>query len=272
MVKVAQMNIPPAIQPLLDKLLSAYDNQIYPTWATRYFHTTRSAKVANKAKTYIPGVRAVWATLTTAQKAQWRTASSFMAWTNYQYYTAKYSYHKKHGLSFPITVNQNVQMYGLKLCNPSGLETVRAVRDDIVLTGQITASFKYKKTEIEPAISDPFGFHADLYYFEGGENKIETHDWSAPAGLVDWTAVSETFGTAGRYYFHSIITFKLDYYNADILLDNFLVSDNLGDVYREAWKVKDGKPWEPIIKSRKQGWTFSPVYAEPYFQIEYVDD
>jgi len=272
MVKVAQMNIPPSFQSLLDKLLSAYDNQIYPTWATRYFHTTRSAKVANQAKTYIPGVRTVWATLDKPTKALWKSAASFMAWTNYQYYTAKYSYHKKHNLTFPITVNQNCQMYGLKLCNPSGLETVQAIRDDIVLTGQVTASFKYKKTEIEPAISDPFGFHADLYYFEGGENKIETHDWTAPAGNVDWTAVSESFGTTGRYYFHCIITFNLDQYNADIFLDNFLITDFAGDIYREAWKVKDGKPWDYFPKVRKEGWTFLPEYREPYFQIVYVDD
>ena len=51
MVKVAQMTIPPEYEPLLAKILAWFDSLIYPTWASRYFHTSRSAKKANKEKT-----------------------------------------------------------------------------------------------------------------------------------------------------------------------------------------------------------------------------
>jgi hypothetical protein len=51
MVKVAQITIPPEYEPLLAKILAWFDSLIYPTWASQYFHTTRSAKKANKEKT-----------------------------------------------------------------------------------------------------------------------------------------------------------------------------------------------------------------------------
>lgn len=266
------MSIPPAYQEKLDKILAYFNLQIYPTWASRYFHTTRSAKARNQAKTYLPGARTVWATYDAVTKALWKTAGTFMKLNGWLYFTQKFSYHKKHGLTLTLTPNSTVQMFGLELFNPGGLEEVRATREDIVLLGQINAAFKYKKTENSPATTDPFRFHCDLYYFQDGENKVETHDWTAPSGNVDWTAVSESFGTTGRNYFHCVLTFYLDYYDADVFLDNFLISDGLGDVYREAWKVKDGKPWAYTPKVRKYGWIFSPNYAEPYFQIAYIDD
>jgi len=69
MVKVAQMTIPPEFETLLAKILAHFDQMIYPTWASRMFHTTRSAKARNLEKTYIPRVRAVWSTFTPSQKA-----------------------------------------------------------------------------------------------------------------------------------------------------------------------------------------------------------
>ena len=272
MVKVAQMNLPAGYQELLDKILSYFDNQIYPTWATRYFHNTRMAKERNKEKTYLPGVQAVWKTLDAPTKALWKSAASFLKWSNYQYFTAKYSYHKKHGLSFPISPNQTVQMYGLKVSNPGGSEIVGMVRQDIICTGQITVAFKYKKIEYSLPLDQSFGFHADCFYFKDGENLVDTFDWVSPTGNIDWTAVSQSFGVSGRYYFHIVLTFALDFYDVDVFLDNFLISDMYGDVYREPWAVKDGKPWAYTPFYRKRGWTFDPYYAEPFFQIEYIDD
>jgi len=272
MVKVAQMNIPPSFEPLLAKILAYFDQTIYPTWASRYFHNTRSAKAANKAKTYIPGARAVWATYDAATKALWKSAGAFMKLNGWLYFTSKYSYCKKHGLPMDITPDQVKQMYGLKISNPGGMDLVSMERDDIVLTGQVTIAFKYKKVEYSPTLSDPFRLHADLYYFKDGQNLIDSYDWEAPSGSVDWTAISFSFGQTSRYYFHCVITFYLDFYDADVLLDNFLVSDMLGDVTREAWKVKDGKPWAYVPYYRKAGWSFDPFYAEPFFQTEYIED
>ena len=48
MVKVAQMTIPPEYEPLLAKILAWFDSLIYPTWASRYFYITLSAKKTNR--------------------------------------------------------------------------------------------------------------------------------------------------------------------------------------------------------------------------------
>jgi len=272
MVKVQQMDIPPEYQHLLDKILAWFDQQIYPTWATRNKQTTRSAKASNKEKTYLPKASEVWGGYDTATKALWKSAGVFMGLNGWLYFCQKFSYHKKNGLSLTLTPNQTVQIYGLKISNPTGSGQVRAVREDIVLTGQITVAFKYKKTEILPPSGQSFRFHADLYYFKDGQNLVESHDWVSPSGNVDWTTISESFGTTSRYYFHSVVTFYLDDYNADVFLDNLLISDMNGDVYREPWKVKAGIPWDYTVKARKQGWVFTPSYSFPSFEIVYIDD
>ena len=101
MVKVAAMTIPPEFETLLAKILAHFDQMIYPTWASRMFHTTRSAKARNLEKTYIPGVRGVWSTFTSTQKAAWKAAAGYTGYSNYQLFTADYSYRKKHNLSLP---------------------------------------------------------------------------------------------------------------------------------------------------------------------------
>jgi hypothetical protein len=90
----------------------------------------------------------------------------------------------------------------------------------------VTLSFNYKKDEYFPPLTD--SFHADitLWYFEGGEIKTETHTWTAPDGDVGWTSVSETYGTADRFYFHHRVIFYLDYYDADVYFANFQIRDH----------------------------------------------
>jgi phosphopantetheinyl transferase (holo-ACP synthase) len=271
MAKVAQMTIPPALQPLLDRILAHFDNQQYPTWATRFMHTTRSAKKANKEKTYIPAVRTVWATLDATTKALWKSCSAFMQQTNYQYFTNKYSYCKKNGLDLAITPTVLHQMHGLVLDSPSGSEIVQMTRDDIVLTGQLSFEFAYKKVERDVAPIDPFNLYIEAYYMEDGENKVDTYVWEAPAGNVDWNKVSFSFGTTSRYYFHVICTWTLFYYDAQIQLDNFKISDMYGIAYREAWKVKSGKAWVWQPHYRKAGWEFYPSFAEPFYRVLYLE-
>lgn len=271
MTKVLQMTLPPAYQVMLDKILAHFDQMIYPTWATRNFHLTRAAKAANKEKSYIPGARVVWASFSAPTKALWKSAAAFMQYSSYQYFTAKYSYAKKNGLSLVMTPDQVHQMHALFATNPDGLELVQFVRDDIVLLGQVTVAFKYKKIEYTGFYGAPFNLHIDAYYFEGGENKVDTYDWAAASGNIDWTAVQFSFGVTSRNYFHVVCTWSLDYYDADILFDNLLISDQLGPVHRQAFWVKAGKTWVWTPHYRKQGWAFWPSFTPAWFDVVYSE-
>ena len=271
MVKVAQMTLPPGYQSLLDKILSHFNLMIYPTWATRNFHLTRAAKAANKEKSYIPGARVVWASFDAPTKALWKSDAAFMEYTGYQYFIAKHSYARKNGLDPNVTPTLLHQMHAFFATNPGGFEEVQWVRDDIVLTGPISVQFMYKQVEYTPAYGDGFTLHIDAYYFDGGENKIDTYDFVAPAGSHDWTSASFSFGQAGRFYFHVVCTWSLDYYDADVFFDNLLIKDQAGDVYREAFWVKAGKSWVYTPHYRKQGWKFYPDFTTLWFDVVYSD-
>jgi len=271
MVKVQQMTLPPGYQELLDKLLAYFDQMIYPTWASRNFHVTRAAKAANKEKTYIPTIASVWATFNPTTKALWKSCAAFMMFSSYQYFVAKYSYARKHGLDLAVTPTVLHQMEALFATNPGGAELVQFVRDDVVLLGQITVAFAYKKVEYSEYLGAPFNLHIDAYYFEGGENKIDTYDWVAPSGNIDWTAVQFSFGVTSRNYFHVVCTWSLDYYDADVYFDNLLISDQLGPVHRQAFWVKAGKSWVWTPHYRKQGWTFLPGFTKDWFDVIYSE-
>lgn len=271
MAKVAQSTIPPEWQPLLDKILAHFQNQMYPTWATRFLHLERSAVKRNKEKTYIPGARTVWDAFSPAQKLAW-TNTKFVSYrSGYNVFLGDYSYRKKNGLSLPGTPDPTHQIYGLQMSCPGGEDFVTLERHDIVAEGSLSVHFSYKKTERFEAALLPFSLHIDAYYFESGENKIDTYDWEAPAGNVAWNEVAFSFGVTNRYYFHVVCTWSLWLYDADVFLDNFYLRDMLGDVNREVWKLSAKKEWIYTPKVRKQGWLFDPGYFEPYFLVTYLD-
>jgi len=39
------------------------------------------------------------------------------------------------------------------------------------------------------------------------------------------------------------------------------------DIMREGWWLKTGEVWEPVTLYRKTGWTFTPEYHVPYFEV-----
>lgn len=271
MTKVAIMTIPPDFQPLLDKILAHFDQMTYPTWATRNFHLTRAAKKTNLEKTYIPGVRSVWATFTPAEKAAWSAAKGYTGYSNYQLFTADYSYRKKNLLSLPGTPNTTHQLYGLKISNPGGVETVRIRFHLKDLIGPLTIAFNYKKQQYSPPADQSFKFDAAAYYFDGGLNITETKSWTSPTGDVAWALVSQSWGTVGKKFFHLTIEFKLDNYDADVFLDNLRISDGTGAFYSDSFNKKVGKEWDYFAFYRKQGWAFDPLFAPPFFEVVYLD-
>ena len=315
MTKVNMQNIPPEWLPLLEKILAYFDNQIYPTWATRNQQKTRAAKKVLKEKTYIPSAAAAWKNLTPAEKANWAAAAAFGTLNKYQLFLCDFSYRRKNGLSLPGTPYALREMMGLKIDNPGGLSIVRLRRDEKDLVGPIGISFTYKKDEhalltqdewsdsvktwsdavamwtgVEVAAwSDPnidwadtlarwayssaglFHFVATAYYFENGKNNIETMSWDAPAGTLVWNQVTQTFGTAGRKYFHLTINWYMDNYNATVFFDHLLITSNSLDKYRENWQYRAGINWAYENLYRKTGWLFMPDIVEPYFQVLYLD-
>lgn len=270
MTKVAISTIPPAWQPLLDKILAHFDNQMYPTWATRFLHLSRSAKKAVKTISNVPNAKDYWNVLSAADKAIWKAARFRFYRSSYSLFLADFAYRVKNGLSLPGTPPVNFQVYGLVMDNPDGLEQVEASYDEKDMVGPITLKFSYQKTEYSPPDPYSFGVHADLYYFEDGLNKVETLDWVSPSGNISWSLFDETFGTPGRKYFHVVVIFYSQYYDATVFLDNFRLKDSaLVDVW-ENWKVKPDLIWDYTPLYRKQGWSFYPDFEDLYFSVVYL--
>lgn len=270
MTKADMTQIPPEWEALMAKIQMWYDRQIYPIFSPFNLHKTRRAKKTNKAKTYLPSISSAWGLLDQATKDQWHTASDFGTLNRYQLFVSDYSYRRKNDLSLPGTPNAFHQLFGLRWENPDPLATCRLRRDCKDLVGQVTIDFNFQKTENNPTTDKDFSFLATLYYFEDGQNKTETHNWSIGAGNKAWQTVSETFGTADQKYFHLTILWYLDGYDATIDLDRLLVSDNDGDIYRECWQFKAGKTWDYDNLYRKEGWLFTPEYHVPYFDVVYL--
>ncbi len=270
MVKIAQMNFPPGYEALVAKVAAWFDNQIYPTWATRNKQTTRKAKRVLKEKTYMPSAAVAWKLLTPTEKTAWATAAVFGTLNRYQLFLADFSFRRKNGLSLPGTPDPLFEMMALELQNPLGLTNVRLRRDEKDLVGPIGISFTYQKTEFSPTGDLPFKFVATAYYFEGGKNKTETFEWSAPSGDVSFSQVTQSFGVSGRKYFHLTIVWYLDSYDAVVDLDHLLITGNFVDKFRENWQFKSGKTWSYDNLYRKTGWLFTPVFAEPYFNVLYL--
>lgn len=216
---------PPSWIPLMEAIMAWYDRQAYPIWSPFSGHVTRKQKTADKANSLLTTVQAEWALLNAGEKAAWSTASSFVKVNGYQFFVKDTCYRIKNNESYPVIPSALHQLEGLQMSNPTGSGNVRLQRDDVNLTGQVTLSFNYKKTEIAPTSSVPFKAEITLWYFKDGQNKTETHTWTAPAGNVAWASVSETYGTVGRKYFHQRIIFHLDDYHADVQFANFLIQD-----------------------------------------------
>ena len=271
MTKVAQMSIPPEFDALLKKILAHFDQQAYPTWASRFFHTTRSAKKALIEKTYLTHIHDLWSVLTPAEKLTWKAGVGYTGYSGYQLFTAEMSYQRKHNTPLPRAPYTTHQLYGLKMSNPGAKAPIRFRLHLKDLLGPITISFNYKKQEILPTGGLPFTMNATAYYFDGGLNIADTTTWSAAAGNVAWALASKTFGTAGQKYFHLIVECILDNYEADIFFDNLRIADGLGTFYADSFNQKVGQIWDYYAFYRKQGWAFDPSFTVPNFEVVYLD-
>lgn len=257
-------------EKLFKKMLRKYQGATAGIIATPYKFLSREQIAERKNRQWMTEVAASWHTLDTTIQAVWKANAVNISRNGWQLYMQEYCYRKKYELSLPPTPNQYHQMMGLQISNPTGSGVVQAQRYDIVLTGPISLSFNFKKVENAPTGGLPFRVHAIAYYFEGGENKYEEYTYDFPSGNLDWQNKSFSFGTSGRYYFECIISLVLDNYNADVVIDNFVLSDMDGTVVNEPWHIKAGKVWIYQPRTRKMGWEFSPAIGVPYIQVVYT--
>lgn len=271
MATVVGLQIPPEWQDFLDKITRWYDNQIYPTWSLPSMHLTRSSKATNKAKTFLPDARVFWAALTAPEKNLWKMAMAFQKLSGWNYFIEKYSYYIKHNLPLDLTPHQLYQMFGLRLSSTTTDKIISAVFDEKDLIGPLRLRFSYRQLERHAPSFKPFFIHADLYYFDAGQNIVETFDWESPAGNVDWSPFDESFGSTGKKLFHVVLTFESKNYNGDIFIDNLWLTDGLHYSYKEPFKVKAGKNWVYIPLYRKQGWSFSFPFDSEEIKVLFLE-
>jgi hypothetical protein len=265
------VSLPPQWQPLLEKILRWYDNQIYPVWCPFNFHQTRSAKKRLKEKTQLPKVSDAWKQLTPAQKQAWKNAKGYTGLTGYQVFTADFIYRRNNGLPLPGTPSTTHQVYGLMFKNEDGVANVYARLHEKDLIGPLKIKFFYKKREYIADPSKSFKFTAFAYYFEGGLNVLDQTQWIAPSGNQNWQQVSLNFGREDRKYFHLTLSFDLGTYQAAVYIDNFKLEDKNGAFYTESFNKKSKKEWNYNSYYRKRGWAFYPFYGEPYIKVVYLD-
>ena len=264
------LDLPGAQEKAYKKIAITYQGTKSAIIQTPYRFLSREQIAALKSRTWMKDVAAAWKLLDAATKLLWKTAGAYSTTRGYSLFMSEYSYRRKNLMSLPPTPNQLHQLYGLKIANAGGSAIIKAQRFDIVVTGPITVSFNYNKIQRAVTTGLPFRCHAIAYYMDNGENKYEEYTFDAPTGNVAWVNEEFTFGTSGRYYFELIITFELNNYDADVILDNFLVTDNIGVLVSEPWKLKAGKPWVYQPRTRKMGWEFTPDFDYPEFQIVFT--
>jgi len=245
-----------------------------PIWCRKWFQTSRAVVKQKQAATKLPSAASAWRALDTNTKGAWKAAAynAYKYYRGYRLFVADYIWRQKAGLSLPGTPSNFHQLFGLKLANPGGALDVEMRRDDKDLVGPITIKFAYKKNEITPSATAAFKVNCTAYYFTYGSYSSDTDNFSAPAGNVGWNTIERSFGPNLRKYFHFKIVFTIKDYDAEVYIDNVILKDKNKEFFREGWNTESYAPWVPKMLYRKQDWEFKPVYAEPYFIHQYLED
>lgn len=264
------INIPVLQRKAAANAMRKYQGAKSSIIATPYRFLSREQIALRKSRQWMTEVAAAWALLDAPTQAIWKSYAANILRNGWQLFMQEYCYRKKYDLSIPPTPNEYHQMMGLKISNASGSGIVKAWRYDIAVTGPISITFSYYKMQHSATSGLPFQVKAEAFYFNQGENLSESYLFEAPAGDVDWNTINFSFGTAGRYYFELIVSFELNDYDADVILDNFLIEDNIGVVVTEPWHIKAGKEWVYQIRTRKMGWEFAPAIGAPNFEVVYT--
>lgn len=272
MVKVLQPDPPAEFIEFLEKLVRWFDRYGVPIWAGNWYRFARSELERQKLRSNIQNASTTWNGLSTAQKESWRSAAykAYQHYRSYRLFVADYNYRKGHGLSLPGSPSEFYQLFGLKLANPGGSLNVYAQRDEKDMVGPITIKVSFKKDEIAPSGTEKFIIATTAYYMSSGAISYDNDVYNCPAGNIAWNTLERSFGTAGRKYFHVLIRFTINNYNAEVYLDNFETSDQIGSFSAERWNTTDFKGWEPDMLYRKSGWTFGPSYTSPYITHQYI--
>jgi len=264
------LNVPPEYVPLIEKIIRWYDNQIYPVWGLGFFHTTRSAKNANKERTFLKEIGASWQSIGASARADWSSASAFLGLNGYQLFTSNYSYRKKQSLDLPGLSNQYHQLFALRLLDDGSWPDNSIRYDTIVVTGPIDLSFNYRLVNQGVSPNSQLRCDIEAHYFEAGENKIDTATFTLNYADDNWHSYSNQFLVSDRFYFHLIVSFRLIDYPSEVHLDNLLIQHNSDDILREGFFFKAGKSYAPVPLYRKEGWVFSYPLGSSALSVFYA--
>lgn len=273
MVKIIQPNIPAEWEELFAKIFRWFERNGVPIWCANWFQTSARSKETRRSNSIFKMVSDYWKTVSDADKELWKQAAE-KVWgqrRGYRLFSMDIIWRHARGFSKPGTPNQFHQLFGLRVSNPGGAKSVIMRIDLKDQTGPFNLKFSYKKNELVPTTDEPFRVNVGAFYFGSGSLKVDVATWESPAGNVAWTTSEKSFGVSGREYYHIIVMFILDYYDAVISLDNIEISDNIGVIESENFITKRYTPFEPDFLVRKEGWGFAPDYAEPYFKYLYLD-
>ena len=155
--------------------------------------------------------------------------------------------------------------------NPGGVNDCELRFDNKDITGPITFSFNYKKVENQPTGGAPFGVEIILFWFKRGANRFEIYNFEYPAGNVAWNTITEQIGVEGRSYYHMKVKWTIKDYDAYVLFDRIVITNQDGDILREGFKFPAGKSWTYDELYRKFGFQFSPTFYVPHFEIVYLE-
>ncbi len=273
MVRVIQPDVPAEYEELWNKIMRWFERNGVPIWCRQWFQNTRRGDRVRKEASPVSVIANAWNALSPVRKIWWDITAHVM-WgyaRGYRFFTTDWIYREVVGLYVPQIPSFHHQLFGMKMANPGGTNNVYMRRDDKDLVGQLTVKFAYKKAESVSSVVNAFRVTTTGYYFTQGSYDTDVDEFEAPAGNVAWNTIERTFGVANRKYFHYKIVFSIENYNAEVSLDNIVLSDQNGEFYKENFYTKRYRPWVPVLLYRKRDWVFSPTYSPPNFTHLYFE-
>ena len=274
MVRLIQPGIPAEYEELWNKIVRWFGLKGVPTFARLWSQNTRRMFAIRYTISKFMSVGAAWRALSFEQQQAWRDAAN-VAWgynRGYRLFTADYIYRLFAGLPVPGDPSNYHQLFGLEMSNPDGLADIQMRRDDKDLVGPIDIAFKYKKIEVTPSALHCFKVACTGWYLTQGGVGVDTDEWNLPAGNIDWTVFTQTFGVEDRQYFHWKIVISITNYDSKVYFNSLDLADKNGNFFSENWITERYEPWVPTRLYRKKDWLFTPEWPNNYFQHLYLQN
>jgi len=272
MVRVIGNVLPSEWEEFWKKVVRWYGLKGVPSFSRLWFQDIRRMREIRYGISDFKKIGSAWKELSPSVQQDWRDAAH-ACWDynrGYRLFTADYAWRLIAGLPVPGTPTKYHQLFGIEMDNPGGAENVYMRRDDKDIVGQLSVKIKFKKIERAAGNGNAFKIQSTAYYFIPGSYAIDTDEYVAPAGDMDWSEIVRTFGVADREYFHFKFVLSIQNYDAVVDIDSIEMIDKNGRFFKENFITKRYKAWVPKMLYRKKDWLFGPSYTAPYFKHIYL--